>query len=179
MMTVSAQQRHINNPEKTVNEDWLRMKRIFQGIVLLLFLMPAYADDEKDAMCAPVEEFLKTIEPDTVRRIDFHTSWGGNFDDSTEPALSAKRCNHYGYGPARVLCATLIKHSSTESAGRNLKRLVMCLSPRSKFDPHLSFASATVSTTYGTADRGSIVDIEFRKDTQIGGMVLGITARGY
>jgi len=54
----------------------------------------------------------------------------------------------------------------------------MCLSPDMKINS-LSFKRATISTHYGTDDRGSFVDFELMEDTKIGGTVLTIVVSGY
>ena len=59
------------------------------------------ADQKGDAMCGPVDEFLKSVQPGEIRNFEFHTTWGGNFKDSTEKVLFAARCNPCGYGPAK------------------------------------------------------------------------------
>ncbi len=117
--------------------------------------------------------------PNETRTLEFHTSWGGNFKDSAERAISAKRCNHFGYGPAESVCAYLIEHGATEFSGNNFKRAVMCLSPKTRLDSGLSVSGATMSLTYGSPDRGAHVSLEFSEDSQIGGMVLKLAADGF
>ncbi|WBX94522.1 hypothetical protein [Pseudoxanthomonas mexicana] len=132
-----------------------------------------------DPLCAPLRAFVESVKRDETRSLDFHTSWGGNFKDSTERAIFAKRCNHFGYGPAEVLCVYLMEHGAIEFSDSNLKRAVMCLSPKTRLDSGLSVHHAIVSLTYGSDYRGAHVTLEFSEDRKIGGMVLRVAADGF
>jgi hypothetical protein len=105
--------------------------------------------------------------------------WGSNFKDSTESALSAKRCEHNDYEPAKKVCAYLIQHGATEFSDIDAKAAVTCLWPQTRFTPRTQVHALSLSSNYGTDDRGSNVDVEYVQDNELGGMVLSITARGY
>ena len=155
------------------------MKHRVFAVFLGSALFQAQASDARtDALCAPLLAFVNAVQPDETRRLAFHTSWGGNFKNDASPALMAKRCDHEGYEPAQAVCKYLVEHSSAEFADFNLKRALMCLSPDMKINS-LSFKRATISTHYGTDDRGSFVDFELMEDTKIGGTVLTIVVSGY
>lgn len=130
-------------------------------------------------MCGPLRDFVKSVQHGETRIVEFLTSWGANFKDSTEPAIFAKRCNHYGYPTAINVCAYLMQHGAIEFSNTNLERAVVCLSPKTRIGPHLSLDSASISIRYGTDDRGSHVNIEFSENPKIGGMILKISADGY
>jgi hypothetical protein len=152
------------------------MKVHLLSVVLALTWLPTQAAQAKtDPLCVPLREFVESVKPDERKTFEFHTSWGGNFKDSTELTISAKRCNHFGYGPAEAACAFLMKHGATEFSDNNFKRAVVCLSPKTRFGSGLSVSSAAMSLSYGSAD----VSLEFSEDSQTGGMVLKVAADGY
>ena len=152
------------------------MKVRWLSVALALTWLHAQAAQAgTDQFCIPLREFVKSVKPDETRTFEFHTSWGGNFKDSTELAISAKRCNHFGYGPAEAVCTYLMEHGATEFSDNNFKRAVVCLSPKTQFDSGLSVSSAAMSHSYGKSD----VSLEFSEDSQIGGMVLKVAADGY
>ena len=148
------------------------------SIALLLALPAQVAIAKTDPLCAPLRAFVASVKPSETKTFEFRTSWGGNFKDSTEPAISAKRCSHFGYGPAEPVCAYLMAHGAVEFSENNLKRAVMCLSQRTRLDPGLSIFGV-VSLTYGSDNRGAHVSLELADDAQVGGMVLRVAADGY
>ena len=152
------------------------MKVHLLSVALALTSLPIQAAHAKtDLLCVPLREFVESVKPDERKIFEFHTSWGGNFKDSTELAISAKRCNHFGYGPAEAVCAYLMEHGATEFSDNNFKRAVVCLSPKTRLDSGLSVSRAAMSLSYGSAD----VSLEFSEDSQIGGMVLKVAGDGY
>ena len=156
------------------------MKGHLLAMTLALACLPAQtAIAKSDPLCAPLRAFVDSVKPDETQTFEFHTSWGSNFKDSTESAIFAKRCNHFGYGPAELVCAYLMEHGATEFSDNNLKRAVMCLSPKTRLDSGLSVSDVVISFTYGSDDRGSDITLEYSEDAQIGGMVLKLTADGY
>ena len=132
-----------------------------------------------DALCAPLLSFVKSIHKDEKRELAFHTSWGGNFNDSQEKVLWATRCSHNNYEPAKVLCNYLTDNTSVEFPNHTLTRALICLYPKTRLDPRLSLDRAEISTSYGTENRGSLVEITLAEDPKLGGMVLRIVADGY
>ena len=156
------------------------MKVHWLSIALALAWLPTHtALARADTLCAPLRAFVESVNPDETKAIEFHTSWGTNFKDSTEPAVFAKRCNHFGYGPAEALCSYLMEHGSTEFPDTDFKGAVMCLSPKTRLDPSLSVSDAAMSLSYGSPDRGAIVSLELSEDPQIGGMLFRVAADGY
>jgi hypothetical protein len=156
------------------------MKVLLLSSALVLTWLPTQAALAKtDPLCAPLRAFVASVKPDETNTLEFHTSWGGNFKDSAEPAIFAKRCNHFGYGPAGAVCTYLMEHGATEFSDTNFKRAVMCLSPETRLDSGLSVSGAAMSLSYGSPDRGAHVSLEFSEDSQLGGMVLKVAADGY
>lgn len=156
------------------------MKAPLLSIALVLTWLPIQATPAKaDPLCAPLRAFVASVKSDETKTLEFHTSWGGNFKDSTEPAIFAKRCNHFGYGPADVVCTYLMEHGAIEFSDTNFKRAVMCLLPRTRLDSGLSVSGAAMSLSYGSPDRGAHVSLVFSEDSQLGGMVLRVAADGY
>jgi len=131
-------------------------------------------------LCEPLRQFIESVKPDETRTLEFHTSWGSDFRDSNdEQVLSAKRCIHNGYEPAKAVCAYLMQNGAVEFSGNNAKSALMCLSRKTHFADRLVLDGIELSLTYRTDDRGSNVDIKYSHDEKLGGMVLSITARGY
>jgi len=151
------------------------MKVRLLSIALVTLWLPVTATAGIDPLCSPLRDFVRSVHPGETKVLEFHTSWGGNFKDSPAPVIFAKRCNHYGYGPAEAVCAHLMEHGAIEFSDNNLKSAVMCLSPKTRMAPSLSLNSAEISLTYGSSQ----VNLEFGEDPQIGGMVLRVAADGY
>lgn len=156
------------------------MKVPLLSVAFALACLPAQAVLAKtDPLCAPLRAFVASVKPDETRTLEFHTSWGGNFKGAAEPAVFAKRCNHYGYRPAEAVCAYLMEHGAVEFAGSNLKRALMCLSPKTRLDPRLMVSGAAMLFTYGGPDSGSNVNLELAEDIQSGGVVFRVAADGF
>jgi hypothetical protein len=122
---------------------------------------------------------VKSVQPGETRTLKFHTSWGRDFLDSDEDAVAAKRCQHYGYDPARPVCDYLMENGSIEFAGQNVKSVLTCLSPKTRFASGTTLGRLVMSWRYGTEDRGSLLDLEYVEDEELGGMVLSLSVRGY
>jgi len=156
------------------------MKRRAGGAILgVMCVIAHHAAIASDNLCGPLRSFVESVAPDETRVLKFHTTWGENFKDSEGLVMGAKRCNHFGYDPAKGVCAYLMKHGATEFAGINAKRAVECLAPGVTFADRIDLHVISLSLTYGTEDRGAIVDITFLEDDEVGGMALSITADGY
>jgi hypothetical protein len=119
------------------------------------------------------------VKPNEKREFTFRTSWGHNFNDDPEEALSAKRCEHGGFEPAKRVCDYLMGHGATEFSGNNVKEAVSCLSRKTRFAPGLEINSGAFSFSYGSDHRGALIDITFAEDDQVGGMVFRLRADGY
>ena len=139
----------------------------------------AALSSRNDPMCPPLRSFVASVMPDESRAISFHTIWGGNFKGQAESVIFAKRCIHDGYVPAKPICKYLTEHGATEFAGRNAQRAISCLADRTKFDSQIQFSRGVFRFSYGTPDRGSLVEIEFGDDKEVGGELMRINADGY
>jgi hypothetical protein len=146
------------------------------GIITLTANFPAVAED---GLCKSLRSFIASVNPNETRVLKFRTSWGSNFKDDDEPAFAAKRCEHGGYDPAKAVCDYLMEHGATEFSGNNAKSAVSCLSKQTRVAAGLQIHSVSVSFSVGTENRGSLVDIDFVEDPDLGGMVLSISADGY
>lgn len=131
------------------------------------------------SLCGPLRKFVESVQPNDSRTVEFRTSWGEGFKDSEEPALAAKRCQHGGYEPAKAVCAYLMEYGATEFSGNNAKEALACLSRNTRFAPQMSLSAIALSFSYGTENRGSLIELTFAPDEHIGGMVLAIKADGY
>ena len=129
--------------------------------------------------CKALRSFVESVQPDEKHGFAFHTSWGANFKDAGEPAIGAKRCIYNDYEPGKVVCAYLMENGLTEFAGINVMDAITCLSTKTKFAPLLSLNSGAFSFTYGSANRGALIDVTFAADQDIGGMVFKLEADGY
>lgn len=133
----------------------------------------------RDDLCLPLINFARSVGPDEVRSIAFHTSWGSNFQHDPKPAIFAKQCVHRDYGPGKVFCGYLMEHGATEFAGRNAQRALACLAPGTRFGPDVELSQGMFDVGFGTPNRGAHISIEYTKDEELGGMVLRINADGY
>jgi hypothetical protein len=60
-------------------------------------------------LCGPLRAFVQSVKPHESRAVEFHTSWGGDFKDSSDAGtVWAKRCLHFDYEPAKAVCAYLL-----------------------------------------------------------------------
>lgn len=149
------------------------------SVFVAVALAPAAHAAPRPEFCKVLRAFVVSVQPDETREFTFRTSWGSNFKDAIEPAILAKRCEHGGYAPAEVVCAYLMEHGSTEFAGVDVEDAVSCLSRKTKFDPTLSLDAADFSFSYGSEDRGALIDVTFQEDPVVGGMAFRLAADGY
>ncbi len=156
------------------------MKHFLSYISLItVTMLPQVVAASSDPMCAPLRAFIASIKPDENRAFTFHTSWGGNFKDSSEEVIFAKRCNHDGDPAAKLVCTYLMENGAVEFSGDNVMIAVACLSPGTRFSSGLELHSVRLSVQYGTDNRGSHVKIEYGEDHQLGGMAFHLSAAGY
>ena len=149
-------------------------------VVAGLFVATPLAEAADSDLCGPLRRFVESVKPDETRRLEFHTSWGADFKDSAGAyAMSARRCMHFNYGPAKVVCAYLMEHGATEFAGNNAKDAIRCLSKTTRFADRLMLDGIQISFSYGSDERGSNIELQYSEDRHLGGMVLSITASGY
>ena len=151
----------------------------FVALVAATASLQTFAGEPKDPLCAPLQAFVASVVPGESRALIFHTRWGANFKDSVEDAVSAKRCIHSGYAPAKAVCELLMERGSVEVSGNNGERALMCLSPGTRFARRIDMLRGAFSFKYGTEERGSNVKLLFDEDLQLGGMALQIVADGY
>jgi hypothetical protein len=136
----------------------------------------------RDELCSPLKMFVKSIQPNQTQSIEFRTIRGqfkGSLPSSTDIVISEKRCENHGYAPAEAVCTILMESGLTEFSGENAKRVLSCLSPKTKFGNMMQLETGQFSFHVGTDYRGSNIELVFREDAEIGGMILAITARGY
>jgi hypothetical protein len=155
----------------------LRVKSAAVGLIALAICGPGSAAQD---LCGPLRKFVDSVKPDESRAIAFHTSWGEDFEDSHDSTvISARRCDHKDYGPAKAVCTYLMQHGAVEFAGNNAKAAITCLAQKTNFGPRLLLHDIDISLSYGTPNHGSDVEIKYSQDATLGGMVLSITAMGY
>ena len=142
-------------------------------------LVPAAHAAPAPEFCKLLRAFVASVRPDETREFTFRTSWGSNFRDDPEPAMGAKRCDHDGYGPAKNVCAYLMEHGSTEFPGADVKDAISCLSRKTQFDRRLSLNLASFHFSYGSDNRGALIDITFTADPVVGGMAFRVAADRY
>ena len=131
------------------------------------------------SLCAPLSEFVRSVKPGETREFTFHTSWGGNFNDSHDEVMYAKRCLHNDYAPAKNVCVYLMESGAVEFAGNNVKEAVACLSPKTHFAPQLALHRASFSFNVGSDNRGANIKVDFYEDSELGGMAFRVAADGY
>lgn len=138
----------------------------------------AYAEQPSE-FCEILRSFVGVVKSDETKEFVFRTSWGANFKDTSEAVLLAKRCEHNNDPTAKKICEYLMKHTSVEFTSVAVKEAISCLSPNSNFDAQLTINSGSFSVSYGTQERGSIVDFTFSEDSTVGGMALKLAVNGY
>lgn len=154
------------------------------SLTSMIFLMasciyPAAYAEQSTEFCDVLRSFVGSVNPDETKEFVFRTSWGSNFNDTPEIVLFAKRCEHGDYPAAKNVCSYLMEHASAEFAAIAVKNAISCLSPGSNFGNQLTINSGSFSISYGTPDRGSLVDITFSEDSTVGGMAFKLVADGY
>lgn len=134
-----------------------------------------------EPLCSPLRAFVASVKKGESRTLEFRTSWGSDFKDSSSQGyvLAAKRCTFSSYEPARSVCDYLMDHGAIEFSGNNARDAIACLAPATQFSPRVRLDRVDVSFYYGTESRGSNIEISFAEDSKIGGMVLTVKAEGY
>jgi len=72
-----------------------------------------------------------------------------------------------------------MKSSSTEFSGVNVQDAITCLSKKTRFAPLTQFNYGSFSFSYGSDNRGALIDVTLQKDEKIGGMAFRLAANGY
>lgn len=149
-------------------------------LALALLVAPEVAAAKRDPLCSALRAFVAAVPRHETHELDFHTSWGRGFKDDLGPeSMSAKRCDDGDYAPAKAVCALLMQYGHIEFSNEDAQAAISCLSPGTRFAPSMELLNGKFRLGYGTPDRGSSVTVEFREDSGLGGMVLGIEASGY
>lgn len=158
------------------------MKTTYVLVALLLlgsFLPECHAGGkQKDLLCAEVKAFLASVKPDETRAVTLRTFWGAR-EEGDQIVIGSKTCEHKDYEPGKRLCSYLIQDSSTEFAGYNAKRILNCVTPQSGIAEELAIHSGSFSVTYGSPNRGALVDLRLATDGESGEMALYLQADGY
>jgi len=150
------------------------------GLVVMSALTAIPAVSRAETLCEVLQEFVDSVKTDETRELTFRTSWGGDFKDSSEQeVMFAKRCDHGGYAPAKMVCEYLMEKGAVEFAGNNVKDALACLSPQTRFAPKVALHQASFSFAVGTDDRGALVEMDFYPDEAVGGMAFKVVADGY
>lgn len=66
-----------------------------------------------------------------------------------------------------------------EFPGSIVKNALNCLSRGTRLAPALDLSEGAFFFTYGSDDRGALIDITLRKDEKMGGMALRFEVQGY
>jgi hypothetical protein len=105
------------------------------ALVLTAFALSACASTQReiDAICPAIAAFANASTDAAVHSVQLTTDWGGTYTKSEDPnewTMAAKRCEHGGFEPGRVLCDYLIEETSTEFPGINYRRALRCIGVR-------------------------------------------------
>lgn len=157
------------------------MKNTARPLAFFLWVaaLPAAHASPPSKLCKVLRSFVDSVKPDEQREFVLRTSWGENFKDAPEQALAAKRCEHNDYEPAKKVCEYLMKSSSTEFSGVNVQDAITCLSKKTRFAPLMQLNYGSFSFSYGSDNRGALIDVTLKKDEKIGGMAFRLAADGY
>ena len=156
--------------------------KIIPNLTLALLLatpaVAAYAHKQADELCSELESFLASMKPDETRSLTLRTFWGAQVEGN-HIVMGSKTCEHHDYEPGTKLCTYLMKHSSTEFAGFNAKRILNCLATAPGIGQDIDIHSGSFSITFGSQDRGALVSLDVLPDKEPGEMVLRLQADGY
>ena len=157
------------------------MKNSARSLAFFLWAaaLPAVHASPPPELCKVLRSFVDSAKPDEQREFTLRTSWGENFKDAPEQARAAKRCEHNDYEPAKKVCEYLMKSSSTEFSGVNVQDAITCLSKKTRFAPLMQLNYGSLSFSYGSDNRGALIDVTLQKDEKIGGMAFRLAADGY
>jgi hypothetical protein len=142
-----------------------RGSSLFYVVAVSSGAIPIQADARPfaDQLCAPLKAFVASVKPGKTQTLEFETAWFTHLTGSADTGVIGKSCDHHGYNPARVACASLLKYSSTEFAGLNAMRVIMCLSPGTHFAPFAQLDQIALDFSYGYSNRGQNVSVKLGK----------------
>jgi hypothetical protein len=87
--------------------------------------------NQPDGMCAEIARFANSTGDASAHKVELVNDWGGPISQQESQkgdfTLYVKRCDHGGYDPAKVLCAYLMEHTSTEFPYNTVRRALLCL----------------------------------------------------
>ncbi|WP_282295273.1 hypothetical protein [Stenotrophomonas sp. PS02289] len=156
--------------------------KLISNLTLALLLvtagMTASAREKTDEYCSNIASFMTSVKPDETREVTLRTFWGMR-TEGNQVVMGSKTCEHNDYEPGKKLCAYLIEHSFTEFPGENAKRILNCLSPARPIAKDLRINSGSFTTSFGSEDRGAVVNLDVLPDKEPGEMVLRLEALGY
>jgi hypothetical protein len=153
--------------------------RATRWISVAILLVVGRSAGAAEGLCDPLEGFVKSVAPTEVREIKFHAIVGSNFKDRDGSAYGARRCDYNSYEPGKALCKYLMEYSSIESPGHNAKRVITCLSPKTRFAPGTWLYAIAFAVKVGTEIHGSRVDVVLAEDKEVGGATMTIKTTGY
>lgn len=155
------------------------MNRISPLIVVLILIVSGEAVSSDQELCSALKGFAHSVGIDESRSIEFQTSWGKNFKGEKEEVVFTKRCNFHEYEQAKKVCSALMGSSSSEFPYLNLKRVLTCLSPKTKFAKDMEIDNMAVSFYVGGEERGSLVEVSLGQEPSVGANQLKIVVEGY
>lgn len=141
--------------------------------------MPSAYASSPGELCKVLRTFVKSVRPDESASFTYYTSWGQNFKDDPTPVIGAKRCAPDEHHQSKVVCEYLMEHGSMEFPGSIVKNALNCLSRGTRLPVALELREGAFYFSYGTDDRGALIDITLGKDEKMGGMALRFEAQGY
>ena len=130
-------------------------------------------------MCKPLHDFVRSVAVGESREIKFHAIVGGNFKGREQPAHGARRCEYGGYEPGKPLCKYFMDYGSIESPGYNVKSVISCLSPKTRFGAGNWIYAISFAVNVGSETRGSRVELVLGADEELGGSSISIKTTGY
>lgn len=147
---------------------------IAAGLLATLVSGCASLASRTHGLCAPLREFVASVEPGEKRAIDHHTVWGTGFRGNPEPAFYEVECIHGNYGPAKPLCEHLVEQGSIEFSNRNAEDAISCLAPDMRFSPDVELGSGKFFVMPRLRGHWRSVTLSLEKDPERGGEVLRI-----
>jgi hypothetical protein len=153
--------------------------RIRQWIPAAIALIVSMSARAADVLCDPLADFVRSVAVGESREIRFHAIVGGNFKGREQPAYGARRCEYAGYEPGKPLCKYFMDYGSIESPGYNVKAVISCLSPKTRFAAGTWLYGVSFAVNVGSETRGSRVEVVLADDKELGGMSISIKTTGY
>src|SRR6185369_14146466 len=98
--------------------------RVLRALIVLAILALPCNVSAGDKLCAPLRNFVASVQPGQTRSLELHTNWGGGCNDSKRPdvVIYEKRCDSHDYAQATAVCKLLMQNGAVEFSGENAKR---------------------------------------------------------